>query len=178
MKTLKTDRLILRAWAESDLDDFYDYAKNPNVGPSAGWQPHKDKAASQEILQKFITNDNEWAIVDKETIKVIGSLGIHQDLKREYSKSKMIGYVLSQEYWGKGIMVEAVKRAIQHLFEETDITIISVYHFPFNARSKRVIEKCGFQYEGTFRQSSQHFSGNIYDNVCYSITKEEYLAKS
>ncbi len=177
MQTLETDSLILRSWTENDLDDFYEYAKNPNVGPSAGWQPHEDKEMSLKILQKFITEDEVWAIVDKATNKVIGSLGLHRDPKREYTKSKMLGYVLSEDYWGKGIMVEAVKRAIRYLFEETDVTVLSVFHFPFNDRSKRVIEKCGLQYEGTFRQCFEHFSGNIYDDVCYSITKEDYLSK-
>jgi len=61
------------------------------------------------------------------------------------------------------------------LFEEEELDIISCYHYPFNIRSKRVIEKCGFKYEGTLRLASKIYDGSIYDNACYSITKEDYL---
>lgn len=86
----------------------------------------------------------------------------------------MIGYALSEAYWGKGYATEAVKKVIQYGFEELGLEIISVYHYPHNKRSQRVIEKCGFKYEGTLRKSSVLYDGSIYDDVCYSITKEEY----
>lgn len=58
MKLLETERLILRSWQSKDIDDLYEYAKNPNVGPMAGWQPHSDKSISQKILNSYIENDN------------------------------------------------------------------------------------------------------------------------
>jgi putative acetyltransferase len=175
MKVLETKRMLLRPWTIEDLDDFYEYAKNPNVGPNAGWEPHKDKEISLEILQSFIEKDEVRAIVYKENDKVIGSLGVHSDRKREGVQAKMIGYVLSETYWGKGLMSEAVKEAMKYLFEEEKIDIISCYHYPFNSRSKRVIEKSGFRYEGTLRLASKTYDENIYDDVCYSITKEDYF---
>lgn len=177
MKTLKTERMTLRPWRIEDLDDFYEYAKNPNVGPNAGWPPHKDKEASLKIIQSFIEKDEVRAIVYKENGKVIGSLGTHCDKKRDGVKARMIGYVLSEDYWGKGLMAEAVREVIRHLFEEEGYDVISCYHYPFNIRSKRVIEKCGFKYEGTLRYATRIFDGNVYDHVCYSITKEDYFSK-
>lgn len=177
MKTIETERMILRPWRIEDLEDFYEYAKNPNVGPNAGWEPHKDKEVSLKILQSFIKKDEVRAIVYKENGKVIGSLGVHNDKKREGIRAKMIGYVLSETYWGKGLMSEAVKEIIKRLFEEENIDVISCYHYPFNIQSKRVIEKCGFKYEGTLRLASEIFDGSIYDDVCYSITKEDYFNK-
>jgi putative acetyltransferase len=176
MKVLETKRMTLRPWENDDLDDFYEYAKNPNVGPNAGWEPHANKEVSIKILQSFIEKDEVRAIVYKENGKVIGSLGIHCDEKRKGVKAKMIGYVLSEDYWGRGLMIEAVRETIRHLFEEEKYDVISCYHYPFNMQSKKVIEKCGLKYEGTLRLASKIYNGCVYDDVCYSIVKEEYYA--
>ncbi|MBU5313841.1 GNAT family N-acetyltransferase [Tissierella carlieri] len=175
MKTLETERTILRTWKIDDIDDFYEYAKNPNIGPSAGWEPHENQDVSMKILQLFIEKDEVWAIEYKANNKVIGSVGAHIDEKRRSVNGKMIGYVLSEDYWGQGIMGEVVKEVVRHLFDEENCDIISCYHYPFNSQSKRVIEKSGFQYEGTLRLASKIYDGRIYDDVCYSITREEYL---
>jgi len=177
MVTLETERLILRQWRKDDLDDFYEYAKNPNIGPNAGWEPHKDKSISMKILDSFIEKDEVWAIVDKNSSKVIGSFGLHNDGKRNNCKAKMIGYVLDENYWGKGLITEATKKVINYAFEELDLDLISVYHYPFNQQSKRVIEKCGFKYEGTLRLASSIYNGSIYDDVCYSITRQDHYEK-
>lgn len=73
-------------------------------------------------------------------------------------------------------MPEAARAAIQFAFEEMDIQVLSVYHYPFNLRSKRVIEKCGFTFEGTLRCGSVVYDGKINDDVCYSMTRREYNA--
>lgn len=86
----------------------------------------------------------------------------------------MLGYVLYEDYWGQGIMVEASKAAINYAFENLDIQLLTVNHYPFNHQSKRVIEKCGFSYEGTLRHASKIYDGSIYDLACYSMTKEEW----
>lgn len=174
METLYTERLILRKFYLSDIDDFYEYCRNPNVGPNAGWEPHKNREESMTILNEFIRKGEVWAIVEKDMNKVIGSIGLHKDMKRNNGKARMLGYVISQDYWGRGLATEAAKRVIEYGFKEFGIDIISIYHYPFNERSKRVIEKCGFIYEGTLRMASTLFNGDVYDDICYSLTKEEY----
>ncbi len=175
MDTLETERLILRKFYISDVDDVYKYAISPNVGPDAGWEPHKDKEETMAVILEFISSKEVWAIVKKESNKVIGSIGLHKDVKREMENAKMIGYVLAEDYWGKGYATEAARRVIQYAFEELGLDLISVYHFPHNKRSKRVIEKCGFKYEGTLRNATVLYNGNVYDELCYSLTREEYL---
>jgi putative acetyltransferase len=178
MKVLETERLILRKWNLEDLEDFYEYARNPNVGPNAGWEPHKDKESSENILKNFVDQEEVWAIVYKENGKAIGSIGMHEDRRRaDVSASirvKMIGYVLSEEYWGKGIMSEACKAVVKYAFDEAKLELLTIFHYPFNIRSKRVIEKCGFRYEGTLRLASKIYDGTVHDSVCYSITKDEF----
>lgn len=124
------------------------------------------------------TTDKEIrAIVNKENDKVIGSIGIHHDSLRKGVNSKSLGYVLSQDYWGMGIMTEAVRATIKYLFEDMKLDIVSCCHYPTNIRSKRVIEKAGFKYEGVLRQAKKIYDGSVKDHVCYSITKEEYFEK-
>lgn len=175
MKTLETARLTLRSWRESDLESFYAYSQNPNVGPNGGWAPHPDKSHSLSILRSFISADNVWAIVDNASRTAIGSLGLHEDEKRRNVNARSIGYVLAEEYWGRGLMTEAVTTVLDYAFAELALEIVSVYHYPFNLRSQRVIEKCGFRYEGTLRRSSTIYDGTVYDDVCYSLTREEYF---
>ena len=173
MKTLETNRLILRPFRESDLEDFYRYASTPNVGPPAGWAPHQNKQESLKILRDFIREDQVWAIVDKISQKVIGSLGLHESQER-CPPSRMMGYALSEEYWGKGLMTEAVARALRFAFEELGLELVWISHYPFNRQSQRVIQKSGFTYEGTIRRAVKRYDGAVLDHVVYSITKEEY----
>ncbi len=175
MQILETERLILRPWRESDLADFYEYSKNPNVGPNAGWKPHECMAESEAILLDFIKRQEVWAVEYKKEGKPIGSLGLHKDGKRDADvKAKMLGYAFGESHWGMGLCTEAARRAIRYVFEETDAQILSVYHYPFNQRSRRVIEKCGFTLEGTLRMGSVLYDGRVYDDCCYSMLKSEY----
>lgn len=174
MNILDTERLILRGWQLEDLDDLYEYAKNPNVGPAAGWKPHSNKVVSLELLESYIEKDDRWAIVLKENKKVIGSLRIHPDENRGKYYAKSINYDLSPKFWGKGYMTEAVKCVVKYAFEEMHIDLLSVFHYPRNISSKRVIEKSGFQYEITLKQTSKRYDGQVFDVVCYSILKSDY----
>ncbi|MGB4590403.1 MAG: GNAT family protein [Clostridiaceae bacterium] len=177
MKTIETARIILRSWKLNDFGDFYEYASDPSVGPSAGWKPHTDPMESLNILISFIEGDEVFAIEDKISGKAIGSIGLHPDRKRNHSEVRMIGYVLAKPYWGRGLASEAVKAVLDYAFNEQNLKIVSVYHFPFNLKSKRVIEKAGFSFEGILRDASLLPSGEIVDDVCYSLTKEEYISR-
>lgn len=179
MKTLVTERLTLRAWRLSDAEDVYEYAKSDEVGPAAGWQPHANLKESYNIIEMFIKQKETWALCYNQSGKVIGSIGLHKDNKRNigHSNARALGYVLSKDYWGRGLMPEACQEVIRYGFEELKLEVLSVYHYPFNKRSKRVIEKLGFTYEGTLRKANMIYDGRIVDTLCYSITKEDYQAK-
>ena len=148
---LETERLILRPWKLDDLDDFFEYAKNPDVGPRAGWLPHENKEKSLEILNKFIEEKKTFAIVYKENNKVIGSLGLEEyNLEDKLSEffdyqGREIGYVLSKDYWGKALMPEAVKAVINYCFNKLNFDFLLCGYYDFNSQSKRVQEKCGFK---------------------------------
>lgn len=148
--TLETERLILRPWNENDLDDLYAYASVEGVGEMAGWPHHTSKETSKRILDEFIAEKCIFAIEHKNDRRVIGSLGLHVsqfDCPEGADLTvKEIGYVLSKAYWGRGLMPEAVKAVINYCFQTLNIDALTVGHFAQNNQSRRVIEKCGFEY--------------------------------
>lgn len=163
---LETARLILRPFYMDDLADFFEYASVPGVGEMAGWPHHKDIDTSKRILESFIEDKEVLALQHKNTGKVIGSLGLHdlrtnEEPQYAHLKSKEIGYVLSRDYWGQGLVVEALKVIMPMCFHEFDCEILACGHFDSNVRSKRVIEKAGFQFDkqGVFhaKQMGQDF---------------------
>ena len=156
---LTTDRLTLRPWRESDLNDFYEYASVDGVGQMAGWNPHRNVEESKMILTHFIKGKHVFALEHQG--KVIGSLGVEEYSEENYPEldtlqGREIGYVLSKTYWGQGLMPEAVKAVIDWLFDEIQLDFIIVGHFDRNAQSRRVVEKCGFQYIKTTKFETRY----------------------
>ena len=143
---IETDRLILRPWRESDLNDFYEYARVDGVGQMAGWLPHDSIETSKSILESFITHRKTFALELKESGKVIGSLGLEsrEEIDALEGFGREIGYVLSKDYWGRGLMPEAVKAVIDYCFRELKFDFLACGHFVKNQQSRRVVEKCGF----------------------------------
>ena len=148
---MKTERLVLRPWREEDLEDLYAYARVDGVGQMAGWKPHESIGESRQILDMFIREKKTFALEYEG--KAIGSLGIetyeearYPELDLEDKRGREIGYAMSKDYWGRGLMPEAVRAAVRWLFDDVGLDFILVGHFPWNRRSARVIEKCGFRY--------------------------------
>lgn len=178
MKQFETQRLILRPWQLEDLEDFNHYCQDPEVGPNAGWKPHESLEESRAILEDWLRPDQEdelWCIEEKESGKAVGSVGLHSDGRRSgVPGCKMLGYVLAHFCWGQGYMTEAVAPVIDYAFREEKLRLLTVNHFSFNQRSRRVIEKSGFQYEGTLRQGAVLYDGRVADLCCYSLLAWEY----
>lgn len=147
---LRTNRLILRPFNEDDLDDLFEYASVEGVGERAGWKHHENIAESTQILEMFIKEKKTFAVVLKENNKVIGSIGIEKYGREESLsefldyKGREIGFVLSKDYWGQGLMPEALKGVIEYCFNELDYDFLLCGHFDFNTQSARVQEKLGF----------------------------------
>ena len=147
---LESERLILREFKPSDVNDLFEYASVPGVGEMAGWPHHPNIEESKYRVNKFINEKHTFAIVCKENNKVIGSLGIEkyglEDKLSEFFdyQGREIGYVLSKDYWGKGLMPEAVNLVKDYLFNVLNYDFLLCGHYDKNNQSKRVQEKCGF----------------------------------
>ena len=148
---LETDRLILRAWEITDLDDFFGYASVEGVGEKAGWEHHKSKDKSLEILKMFMEEKKIFAIVLKENQKAIGSIGI-EELGEELDKDldnlsgRELGYVLNKDYWNKGIMTEAVSKVVDYCFNTLKLNFLMASYFNHNIASKKVLENLNFKF--------------------------------
>ena len=106
----------------------------------------------------------------------MGKIKFQKDIRRFHVNTLSIGYELAREHWGHGYMPEALRAMIQCAFQSKKVDVLAIGHFTSNDRSRRVIEKCGFQYEGTIRRAFQRSDGQVFDDVSYSILKEEYFA--
>ena len=184
--TLKTERLLIRPWRQSDLDDFYSYASVDGVGQMAGWKPHKSKEESKIILDMFISHKKTFALEYQG--KVIGSVGIEKYNETHFpefenKKCREIGYVLSKEYWGQGLMPEALKEVIRFLFENANLDVIFCGHFLWNEQSHRVQEKSGFKhyafdtYETAFGTTEEN-EVNILNRIIRNASTADCTVKS
>ena len=172
---LKTERLILRPWHQEDLDDFYEYARVDGVGQMAGWLPHESKKMTQTILDSFIGSKKTFAL--ELDGKVIGSLGIETYDPEKYPdlaplQGRSIGYVLSKDYWGRGFMPEAVKVVQKYLFGDVGLDFLLISHFVWNGQSRRVIQKCCFQYLQTSIHETRY--GTKESTLEYILRKEDW----
>jgi ribosomal-protein-alanine N-acetyltransferase len=174
---IETPRLILRPWEKVDLQDLFEYASVPGVGEMAGWTHHESMEESDGILDMFIAEKKTFAVICKDNNKVIGSLGI-ENVKEEPEIShelfgREIGYVLSKDYWGKGLMAEAVKAVIEYCFTILRYDYLTCAHFVQNNQSRRVIEKSGFHYLKDVKHETRY--GTVEDTklyICYNPNSE------
>ena len=171
MKTIETERLILRAWTPDDAGEMYEYAKSPLVGPAPGWKPHENIGETREYLKQTIEDDDTWALVLKAENRVIGSVGLH---KTRVDTVHEVGYVMHPDYWGNGYMKEAVRGVLRFAFEDLGLIAVRVRHDPENTRSRGVIQGVGFQYEGTIRRENCRYDGAVRDTCSYSMTRAEW----
>ena len=176
MKTLETQRLILRDWNESDAEAMYEYAQVEGVGEMAGWPHHTSIEVSRSIIRRFMEQGDAYALVLKAEDKVIGSLGIHnRSLDPEYpaENQKELGYVLGKAYWGIGLVAEAAREAICYAFEEINADVLWCGHYAHNPQSRRVIEKLGFTFyrDCTFEAPPLN---KTFKGKSYIMTKEDY----
>ncbi|MEA5040190.1 MAG: GNAT family N-acetyltransferase [Clostridiaceae bacterium] len=159
--------LIHRDWQESDAEDVFAFAKNQEV-EQAGWSIHRGIDDSIRFIRIFQESQETWAVALREDNRAIGAVSL-LDIHRN-DRYREIEYVISGAYGNRGYATEAVKRVLDYAFGELHLGVVAVCHYPENMRSKRVIEKCGFTYEGTLRG----YNRNLSDSVRYSMTREEW----
>lgn len=173
----ETDRLILRPWKESDAESLYEYAKNPEVGPIAGWPVHTSVENSREIIKNVLSADETYAVCLKADDKAIGSIGL---IPPALSHTKAaedaieIGYWIGVPFWGQGLIPEAVRRLQQHAFEDLGINVMWCGYYEGNMKSKRCQEKSGFVYHHTEENKPCALMGDVRTEHFSRLTKEEW----
>ena len=142
-----TDRIRLRPWRESDAEALFKYASDPDVGPRAGWPPHKTVEESLDVIRTVFRNDTTWAIefiASGEAIGAMGYVPCEGNNLPSREGEPLVGYWVGKPFWNQGICTEALRMMIDRIRRTTDIKSLISSHFIDNPASGRVMEKCGF----------------------------------
>ena len=177
---LETKRLVLRDISILDAPDMYEYATDYDIGPLAGWAPHRSIQETIGIIGMFLDSKKRgepgvFAVVLKENNKMIGTIELYNYVPGFKAE---LGYALSKAYWGRGIIPEAAEAIINWGFVTLGLKRIEIATFVDNYRSKRVCEKLGFTEEGVARKGYLRYDGIIFDKVIYGMTDTEYFNKT
>ncbi len=161
----------LRKWEKTDVDSLVKHADNVNVAKFLTDQfPHPYTKMDGEKYLEFIAHDNlQKVFAISINGEAIGSIGIFPE-SDIHKKNAEIGYWLSEKYWGKGIMAQAVKQIIAYGFNTFDITRIYSRPFAINKGSQRVLQKAGMAFEARF-EKSVYKNGAYYDEIYYAVRK-------
>lgn len=172
-KTLKTDRLILRKFQESDAQTMFDnWASDDDVTRHMTWKTHESIDVTKEILALWLKDQESerfyhWGITLKENGLLIGSIGVLNG--NDVSRKGSLGYCIGKPWWHQGIVPEAVSAVLDYMFDEIGIERIEAYHHIENPASGRVMQKCGMQHEGLGRKFAPDNTGKLVDCHLYAI---------
>ena len=149
---LETERLILRPFQDSDAESIYEYAKDPRVGPIAGWPIHTSVENSREIIRNVLAVPETYAVCLKTDGKAVGSIGLMIGEKSNLNLTDNegeIGYWIGVPFWGQGLIPEAINELIRHAFNDLNLDRLWCGYFEGNDKSKRCQKKCGFEFHHT-----------------------------
>lgn len=171
---LETERLILRPWKEADAEECYKYAKDPRVGPAAGWPAHTSVENSRQIIQDVLMAPETYAIVLKKRGLPVGSIGLHHNDLAEKDDEAELGYWIGVPFWGRGIIPEAAREVLRHAFEDLGLARVWCGYYDGNDRSKRIQEKLGFKYQWTTENVPVPLMGERRTGYVSLLTREEW----
>lgn len=172
-----TERLILRPWKETDAESLFKYAKDPDVGPIAGWPPHKSIDESRDVIKNVFCGPECYAVCLKTDNIAIGCIELKLNGSTDMTKRDdecELGYWIGKEFWGQGLVPEAARELIRHGFEDLNMNVIWCGYYEGNTRSKRVQEKVGFVYHHTCKEVPIPLMGETRIGHTNYMTKERW----
>lgn len=179
--TLVTERLMLRPWTDEDASSLYQYAKDPDIGPIAGWPPHQCVEESLHIIRTVFSTPECYALCEKENGVAIGALslkmGENTDMTDRDDECEL-GYWLGKPFWGRGYMPEAAAELLRHAFEDLGMRAVWCGYYEGNLKSKRVQEKLGFEYRYTHPSVPVPLMNETRIGHTNRITKEQWLMQA
>ena len=173
----RTERLLLRPWRESDAESLYEYARDPEVGPIAGWPVHTSVENSREIIRDVLSAEETYAVCLQGDGRAIGSIGLippMQSHTRAADDEMEIGYWIGVPFWGQGLIPEAVRRLQQHAFEDLGCSALWCGYYDGNVKSKRCQEKCGFTFHHTEENKPCALMEDVRTEHFTMLTREEW----
>ena len=171
---LETERLVLRPWREDDAEECYKYAKDPRVGPAAGWPVHTSVENSRSIIKNVLIAAETYAIELKETGLPVGSIGLHHNDLASNEDEAELGYWIGVPYWGRGLVPEAAREVLRHAFEDLNLARVWCGYYEGNEKSKRVQEKLGFRFQRKSEAVPVPQMGETRTGYVNLLTKDEW----
>lgn len=164
---------VLRKWRMSDAKDLAAALNNEkilnNLRDGLPF-PYTEQDASDYIAAMLAADGNDtFAYAITIDGCVVGSIGAFRQ-NNIHRQTAELGYYLAEEYWGRGIMTEAIRQICSQIFESTDILRIYAEPFSYNAGSRCALEKAGFTFEGTMKNNAVK-NGKVLDMSLYSLTR-------
>ena len=174
---LETERLLLRKMRLDDAEAMFVYASDPEVTRYVLFETHRSVEDSKSFLRLALEGYERgdfggWGVVLKDSGAFVGTCGMDAGYAPEHARAEL-GYVLSREHWGRGLMPEAVRAVIRFGFGRMGLNRVQARCIAENVASARVMEKAGMAYEGTLRES-EFIKGAYRDMKLYSILRREY----
>lgn len=177
-QTIETERLILRKFNLKDVTSaFKNWASDKEVQYFYREPVYETKEKTEALLKDYIEkykglNYYRWAVILKESGECIGQIAYF--FVDSENNSAEIEYCIGKHFQNKGYATEAAVNVIDFGFKKISLHKVQISHMGGNNKSKRVIEKCGFKYDGTLRDYF-YIVGKYVDRVYYSILENEYI---
>lgn len=180
IETLTTRRLELRPWRADDAADLYEQARDPRVGPAAGWPPHGSVEESAEVIRTIFSAPETYAVVLRETNRAVGCIGLLFPGSSHFAigaSDAEVGYWIGAPWWGLGLIPEAVEALARHAFDDLGLTALWASCFVENTASRRVLEKCGFRYLRTDAELLVGHDGTLRSCEIRCLTREAWRVR-
>lgn len=176
---LDGERIVMRKLTKADAQDMYSYSSRYEVTKYLLWHPHESLSYTKRYLDEVMRqykahNFFDFAVVSKENGRMIGTCGFTR--LDTLNHSAEIGYVLSPDYWGRGMASEAVSMILRFAFCNLGLHRVEARYMPMNLASQRVMEKSGMLFEGVEREGI-YVKGSYQDVGTCAILRDEYLAR-
>lgn len=178
MMIIETKRLVLRPWRETDAESLYEYAKDPTVGPAAGWSVHTSVENSREVIKNVLSDDECYAVCLKGDDRPIGSVALMSPVRTEAVVGKNdfeVGYWVGVPFWGNGYIPEALQMLLRRAFTELGSDTVWCAYYDGNEKSKKCMEKCGFVYHHTEYEKPVPMLNEMRTEHFTRITKEQWI---
>ena len=176
---ITTKRLFLIPWHASDANELYELAKDSEIGPLCGWEPHKTLEDSKQVLANVLSDKSCYAVKDMRTGHLIGSMSLDfkeipdpKDSSKQLHQAE-IGYWIGRLYWGQGLAPEGTQALTTYAFEEHDVDQVIIRYLERNKRSASVAQKCGFTEVEIFTDLNK-YTGKKEQFGISVLTKEDW----
>lgn len=174
---IQTERLVLRPWCDADAKSLYRYAKDPDVGPAAGWPPHRSEEESLRVIRTALCGSECYAVCLKQDLCAVGAAELILKQGQAGSEHECeLGFWIGRPFWGRGYITEAARALLARAFADLGMTAVRCGYYAGNVRSKRVQEKLGFRPDRIRPDADVPLLGE--KRVCCEnlLTREDWLS--